>query len=139
MGCGIDFPYDFLNLSFLINDDRVAIGIFVALHFISLGNFFSGIDEEREGELELGLKGLMARGIIEAHPQDLRVGSLEFRIFVTKIARLDRAAGGIILGVKIKDDIFFAPKVLSIKGVALLVGGAEFRGDLPFLNGHGTS
>ena len=112
MPLGVYLPEKLLNLAFLVDHHRVPVGVLVSLDPKSLGDFVVGIHQEWEGQIELLLKSLVARGVVVANAEDLGILVLILGIIVTEIARFDRAARGVVLGIKVNDDVFFALEIL---------------------------
>ena len=89
----------------------------LAIHFLFAESlvfghyFFFRIAQQRKGDLECCRKFCMRCFIVWGNSQNSRIEFLEFAINITESLGFLGSPGGIILGVKVDDDVF-APEII---------------------------
>ena len=96
---------------------------------IEFMNLMLGIGNQREGQFILGNKVLMLLLGVSADADNLVALGLESLIIIPEIARLGRAARGVVPRVEVEDH-FLALELAEADRVAVLIHGIEVGGRL---------
>src|SRR4051794_6920892 len=100
--------------------ELLTVALALLPHAVGVGYLLVLIDEEGEGQVELGLEGLVGLDAVRAHAKDDGVLLLDLRVGVAEATGLDRTAAGIVLRIEVKDDLL-AAEVLEAHLVVLVV------------------
>src|SRR4029079_14049470 len=93
---------------------------------VGLGELVILVGEERERQAELLAEGALALGSLRAHAPHVRAAFVDGLVGVTELARLDGAAGRVVLGIEVEDRPL-AALIRQAVDRARLVGEGDFR------------
>ena len=79
--------------------------------FVCCHHFFFGVAQQRKRDFECCRKFRMRGFIVRGYSQDNRIEFLEFAVNVTESLGFFGSPGGVVLGIKVDDDVF-ALKIL---------------------------
>ena len=102
----------------------LAVHVLQLHHAEQFADFFIGVGEQFEREAELGLEAFVRFQAVARDADDDRVGLAEVGVQVAELLAFEGAAGGVVLGVEIDDDVLAAMVGQLEWGVA---GGGQFE------------
>ena len=105
---------------------------FFAPDVVGVDDFLLVVDEEREWEVEFFGEFFVAFGGVGTDAEDDGAFFLKFIVPIAEAARFLGATGGVVPGIKIKDDVF-AAEIGKSNGVAGKSGGFEIGGGVALL------
>lgn len=103
------FPIDQKSTPFYPSD-LLAIPVFHLHHTVELANCFISIGNQLKRKFKLALKIFMRFDAVAGDSQNVSVKALKFRVKIAEVLAFLGSAGGIVPGVKVKNDIT-VPKI----------------------------
>src|SRR5579863_5097229 len=108
--------------SLLIDQIGDSFGVpLIAERPIGLNYLLAGVRQKGKVQAVFLGKGLMRGDVVGADAEDLDIDRSEFIQIVSKAARLLGAAGRVVLGVKVEDDVFLPQIIRPMMRLSILV------------------
>lgn len=104
--------------------DLLAVHDLVLDHAEHVAHLLFGVGDQLERQFQLGLEVLVRLHVVAAHAEHHGAGLDEVLVLVAELHGLGGAAGGVVLGVKIKHYLF-SEETAEIHSVSILVGALE--------------